>query len=132
MSSSVNGQNESITHICLFFKGKIKDMFPPGSINCTTTLALVNAIHFKGQWATKFKEKNTRKMPFRLNKVQLNKDCWEQGKTGKVLVDCALLSAGQVSAQLRCGAKFVQAKSLYPVKWENSILFPSASVTEVM
>ncbi|NWQ81564.1 OVAL protein, partial [Columbina picui] len=48
--------------------GKIKDMFPPGSINCSTTLALVNAIHFKGQWATKFKEENTRKMPFRLNK----------------------------------------------------------------
>ncbi|NWX02194.1 OVAL protein, partial [Caloenas nicobarica] len=48
--------------------GKIKDMFPPGSIDCTTTLALVNAVHFKGQWAMKFKEENTRKMPFRLNK----------------------------------------------------------------
>lgn len=68
MSSSV------IIHICLFFKGKIKDIFPPGSIDCTTRLALVNAIHFKGQWAIKFKEKNTRKMPFRLNKVQLEQE----------------------------------------------------------
>ncbi|KFQ74425.1 Leukocyte elastase inhibitor B, partial [Phoenicopterus ruber ruber] len=47
---------------------KIKDLFPPGSIDSTTVLALVNAIHFKGQWAIKFEEKNTREMPFRLNK----------------------------------------------------------------
>ncbi|KAM6102361.1 leukocyte elastase inhibitor-like isoform 2-T2 [Theristicus caerulescens] len=48
--------------------GKIKHLFPPGSVDCTTVLALVNAIHFKGQWAIKFEEKNTREMPFRLNK----------------------------------------------------------------
>ncbi|NXI92535.1 OVAL protein, partial [Psophia crepitans] len=48
--------------------GKIKNLFPPGSIDCTTVLALVSAIHFKGQWAVKFQEKNTRKMPFMLNK----------------------------------------------------------------
>nr|XP_010299608.1 PREDICTED: leukocyte elastase inhibitor A-like [Balearica regulorum gibbericeps] len=48
--------------------GKIKDLFPPGSIDSTTVLALVNAIHFKGQWAIKFEEKNTREMPFMLNK----------------------------------------------------------------
>ncbi|NXL60700.1 ILEUC inhibitor, partial [Chordeiles acutipennis] len=48
--------------------GKIRDLFPPGSIDGTTALALVNAIHFKGQWARKFEEKNTREMPFRLNK----------------------------------------------------------------
>ncbi|CAM9253978.1 unnamed protein product [Bubo scandiacus] len=48
--------------------GKIKDLFPPGSIDSTTVIALVNAIHFKGQWAIKFEDKNTREMPFRLNK----------------------------------------------------------------
>ncbi|KAM6281166.1 LOW QUALITY PROTEIN: leukocyte elastase inhibitor-like [Porphyrio hochstetteri] len=48
--------------------GKIKDLFPPGSIDHTAVLALVNAIHFKGQWAIKFEEKNTREMPFMLNK----------------------------------------------------------------
>ncbi|NXV70646.1 SPB13 protein, partial [Atlantisia rogersi] len=48
--------------------GKIKDLFPPGSIDHTTVLALVNAIHFKGQWAIKFEEKNTREMLFMLNK----------------------------------------------------------------
>ncbi|NWX49594.1 ILEU inhibitor, partial [Steatornis caripensis] len=48
--------------------GKIKSLFPPGSIGRTTVLALVNAIYFKGQWAVKFAKKNTREMPFRLNK----------------------------------------------------------------
>ncbi|KGL93457.1 Serpin B10, partial [Charadrius vociferus] len=47
---------------------KIRDLFPPGSVDCTTVLALVNTIHFKGKWAMKFDEKNTREMPFRLNK----------------------------------------------------------------
>ncbi|NXQ91304.1 ILEU inhibitor, partial [Nyctibius grandis] len=50
--------------------GKIKHLFPPGSFGRTTVLALVNAIHFKGQWAVKFKEKYTREMPFRLNKSE--------------------------------------------------------------
>ncbi|NXN33311.1 ILEU inhibitor, partial [Nycticryphes semicollaris] len=48
--------------------GKITGIFPPGSVDCTTVLALVNAVHFKGKWAIKFQEKNTREMPFRLNK----------------------------------------------------------------
>ncbi|XP_010292637.1 PREDICTED: serpin B4-like [Phaethon lepturus] len=30
--------------------GKIKDLFPPGSVDCTTALALVNAMHFKGEY----------------------------------------------------------------------------------
>ncbi|XP_065688243.1 leukocyte elastase inhibitor-like [Patagioenas fasciata] len=62
--------------------GKIKDMFPPGSINSTTTLALVNAIHFKGQWAIQFKENNTRKMPFRLNKRE-HKNVLMMHRTGQ-------------------------------------------------
>ncbi|PKU43865.1 leukocyte elastase inhibitor-like [Limosa lapponica baueri] len=50
--------------------GKIKDLFPPGSINHTTVLVLVNAIYFKGKWAIRFQEENTREMPFRLNKKE--------------------------------------------------------------
>nr|XP_009488887.1 PREDICTED: serpin B10-like [Pelecanus crispus] len=49
---------------------KIKDLFPPGSVGHTPVLALVNAIHFKGQWAIKFEEKNSREMPFRLNRLE--------------------------------------------------------------
>ncbi|XP_010185220.1 PREDICTED: leukocyte elastase inhibitor-like [Mesitornis unicolor] len=48
--------------------GKIKDPFPPGSIDGSTVLVLVNAIYFKGQWAERFQEENSREMPFRLNK----------------------------------------------------------------
>ncbi|NXX13031.1 ILEUA inhibitor, partial [Podargus strigoides] len=48
--------------------GKIRDLFPPGSIGHTTVLALVNATYFKGQWASKFEERNTREMPFWLSK----------------------------------------------------------------
>ncbi|KFQ23733.1 Ovalbumin, partial [Mesitornis unicolor] len=47
---------------------KIKDPFPPGSIDGSTVLVLVNAIYFKGQWAERFQEENSREMPFRLNK----------------------------------------------------------------
>ncbi|KFP63410.1 Serpin B10, partial [Cariama cristata] len=61
---------------------KIKDLFPPGSIDSKTVLALVNAIHFKGQWTVKFEEKNTREMPFRLNKRE-NKNVPMMSRTGK-------------------------------------------------
>ncbi|NXP12689.1 ILEU inhibitor, partial [Thinocorus orbignyianus] len=62
--------------------GKITDLFPPGSIGCTTVLALVNAIYFKGKWALQFQEKNTREMPFRLNKRE-HKNVLMMCRTGK-------------------------------------------------
>ncbi|KAM9285911.1 LOW QUALITY PROTEIN: leukocyte elastase inhibitor-like [Cariama cristata] len=62
--------------------GKIKDLLPPGSIDSKPMLALVNAIHFKGQWTVKFEEKNTREMPFRLNKRE-NKNVPMMSRTGK-------------------------------------------------
>ncbi|KFV51636.1 Serpin B10, partial [Tyto alba] len=61
---------------------KIKDLFPPCSIDHTTVLALVNALHFKGQWAIKFEEKNTREMPFRMNKREV-KNVPMMCRTGK-------------------------------------------------
>lgn len=45
-------------------------------------LALVNDIYFKRQWDSKFEKKNTRKMPFRLSKVQLGQELWEAGESG--------------------------------------------------
>ncbi len=35
-------------------KGRIKDLFPPDSLNSLTRLVLVNAVYFKGQWQTTF------------------------------------------------------------------------------
>ncbi|XP_041097720.1 leukocyte elastase inhibitor-like [Polyodon spathula] len=49
-------------------EGKIKDLLKEGSINSLTRLVLVNAIYFKGNWLNKFDEKNTKEMPFKLNK----------------------------------------------------------------
>ncbi|KAK1172457.1 leukocyte elastase inhibitor-like [Acipenser oxyrinchus oxyrinchus] len=49
-------------------EGKIKDLLKKGSITGLTRLVLVNAIYFKGNWLNKFDEKNTKEMPFKLNK----------------------------------------------------------------
>ncbi|XP_021494417.1 serpin B4-like [Meriones unguiculatus] len=48
--------------------GKIKDLFPRGTLSSSTILVLVNAVYFKGQWDHKFDEKHTREEKFWLNK----------------------------------------------------------------
>ncbi|NXL95607.1 SPB10 protein, partial [Alectura lathami] len=49
-------------------EGKIQNLLPPGSIDSLTRLVLVNALYFKGNWATKFAAEATRQRPFRINK----------------------------------------------------------------
>uniref|UniRef100_A0A8C1Q0F5 Serpin B6 n=1 Tax=Cyprinus carpio TaxID=7962 RepID=A0A8C1Q0F5_CYPCA len=51
-------------------QGKIKDLFPQGSIDALTRLVLVNAIYFKGNWEKKFPKEATIDGQFRLNKTQ--------------------------------------------------------------
>ncbi|XP_006115614.2 leukocyte elastase inhibitor [Pelodiscus sinensis] len=51
-------------------EGKIPKLLSESSVNSTTKLVLVNAIYFKGSWAEKFKETNTKEMQFRLNKKE--------------------------------------------------------------
>ncbi|NXL60713.1 SPB10 protein, partial [Chordeiles acutipennis] len=48
-------------------EGKIQNLLPPGSTDSLTRLVLVNALYFKGNWATKFEAKATRQRPFRIN-----------------------------------------------------------------
>ncbi|XP_035408630.1 serpin B10-like [Cygnus atratus] len=48
-------------------EGKIQSLLPPGSIDSLTRLVLVNALYFKGTWATKFEAEATRQRPFRIN-----------------------------------------------------------------
>nr|XP_060630712.1 serpin B4-like [Anolis sagrei ordinatus] len=50
--------------------GKIKDLFPSGSISQDAVLILVNAIYFKGKWKVKFDPKKTHEAPFWTSKNQ--------------------------------------------------------------
>uniref|UniRef100_A0A4X1TV10 Serpin domain-containing protein n=1 Tax=Sus scrofa TaxID=9823 RepID=A0A4X1TV10_PIG len=61
-------------------KGKIKDLFPKGTLSSSTTLVLVNAIYFKGRWLQEFKKENTSKEKFWLNKL-------EEGLTAEKLLE---------------------------------------------
>lgn len=46
--------------------GKIEDLIPPGVLTPLTRLVLVNAIYFKGLWASPFSEERTSPLPFHL------------------------------------------------------------------
>ncbi len=46
---------------------KIKDLIPEGAIDARTRLVLLNAIYFKGNWATPFKEELTQPKTFHLS-----------------------------------------------------------------
>src|SRR5207244_4329330 len=46
-------------------KGRIKDLFGPGSLNGNTRLVLTSAIYFYGKWQSAFAAKETRPGPFR-------------------------------------------------------------------
>lgn len=51
--SDINNWVEVHTH------GMIKDLLPPGTIDPSTNLVLVNAAYFKGQWESKFDPEET-------------------------------------------------------------------------
>ncbi|MEM2934415.1 MAG: serpin family protein [Methanocellales archaeon] len=55
--------------------GKIKDLFPQGSLNSLTRLVLTNAIYFKGNWVKQFDKNGTIPEAFRVspnNTVQVD------------------------------------------------------------
>ena len=48
-------------------QGKIKNLFQASDITDMTRLVLVNAIYFKGNWASQFKTEKTKNAPFHLS-----------------------------------------------------------------
>uniref|UniRef100_L7LTZ1 Putative tick salivary serpin n=1 Tax=Rhipicephalus pulchellus TaxID=72859 RepID=L7LTZ1_RHIPC len=52
---------------------KIRDLLPGGSVNDKTTLILINAIYFKGLWASQFRPQATRPSDFHLDSKNKNK-----------------------------------------------------------
>ena len=63
---------------------KIKDLIPEGVIDSLTRMVLTNAIYFKGSWASAFKEKSTREMPFKVTPQKAVKTpmMFQKGKFG--------------------------------------------------
>lgn len=59
---SINGWVESKTNT------KITDLMPPGSVTDLTRMVLVNAIYFKGTWATQFQKSSTKDESFSISK----------------------------------------------------------------
>lgn len=60
----INGWIEQAT------REKIRDMIPPGALSALTRMVLVNAVYFKGDWATMFSAEATSEQPFFLNKIE--------------------------------------------------------------
>merc|ERR1719402_634069 len=51
-------------------RDKIKDLIPEGVLDASTRLVLVNAIYFKGDWASKFDESRTSEAKFYVSKTE--------------------------------------------------------------
>ncbi len=53
--------------------GKIPELFPSGSLDTSTRLALTNAVYFKGQWFRPFSKWSTRDEDFRTRSTKTHK-----------------------------------------------------------
>jgi serpin B len=74
---------------------KIRGLIPPGGVQADTRLVLANAVHFKGNWLSRFSKTATRDEPFRLEGgstvraplMYQHADVWYAGGDGYHAVD---------------------------------------------
>jgi serine protease inhibitor len=77
-------------------RGRIKDLIPQGGVNALTRLVLLNAIYFKGDWATEFDVKATREQDFHVGAgrkqavAMMHKDGLKGGRYGAFNADGSL------------------------------------------
>ncbi|XP_059966015.1 serpin B6 isoform X2 [Mesoplodon densirostris] len=68
----ISAAEESRKHINTWVaqrtEGKIIDLLSPDSVDSRTSLVLVNAIYFKGNWENQFNKQHTKERPFRVSK----------------------------------------------------------------
>ncbi|XP_049738463.1 serpin B6 [Elephas maximus indicus] len=67
-----NATEESRKHINTWVakktEGKITELLSSGTVNSLTSLVLVNAIYFKGNWDNRFNKQQTKERPFKISK----------------------------------------------------------------
>lgn len=68
---STKFKSKYIIYSFCFIQGKVTNLFGKGTIEPSCVMVLVNAIYFKGQWQSKFRERETFRAPFQLSEVSI-------------------------------------------------------------
>ena len=96
-------------------RGRIKDLIPQGKVNALTRLVLLNAIYFKGDWATQFDAKETRERYFHVGAGR---------KQAVAMMHKGSLAGGRYGAFKADGSRFATPKAVGRNANEPETLYP--------